>query len=66
MTDCVVVKLLFNNRVMYGLAALCTGLCPKFINQSIKENEKVVSIGQDVSEVCNVSTTKHLTSVMML
>ena len=34
-TDCIVVKLLFNNWVLYGLAAPCTGLSPKFTNQSI-------------------------------
>ena len=33
MTDCVVVKLLFINLVLYDLAAPCTELCPKFTNR---------------------------------
>ena len=31
-----------------------------------KQNERVVSFGKDISEVCNVSTAKHPASVMML
>ena len=31
-----------------------------------KQNERVVSFGKDISEVRNVSTTKHPASVMML
>ena len=31
-----------------------------------KQNDCVVSFGQDVSEIRNVSTTKHPASVMML
>ena len=39
LTNCVVVKLLFNNRVLYDLAVPCTELCPKFTNQSICPNQ---------------------------
>ena len=31
-----------------------------------KQNDRIVSFGQDISELRNVSTTKHPTSVMML
>ena len=31
-----------------------------------KQNKYIVSFGKDISKVCNVSTTKHLASVMML
>ena len=31
-----------------------------------KQNDRIVSFGQNISELRNVSTTKHLSSVMML